>query len=387
MATRFIINGGTRGMRHHGLLPQVVACVLVMAAAFAQTDAVTTTSGDENVADNQAKSPSARLVIRGFSHAEKLANALAQAYADEHADAPEIRVEGAAFEAGVSCLYDGSCDAVLLPRLALRSERARLKFKRQAELVSYPVAQAAVSIYVHPANTTSALTLSQLGKVFSSQILLWQDVGYDIKDPVPTHQCQVCRMLAEQGMKADAHAHRLHINKRNIFLYGTRIDDGSAGVFAVRAMNSETLPGSLPGMQTTGEVIGKVAESKFAIGFGRWGTYDGVKTLAVKACDDCPAVKPTAASIADHSYPLAHYLYFCTANRATGALQDFLAFTESAAGQRVVENAGLDVLPVLPSMNKSGHDKPSRSAEAEHADGRGDSTSRDVPDVDRLEDM
>ena len=60
----------------------------------------------------------------------------------------------------------------------------------------------------------------------------------------------------------------------------------------------------------------------------------GVKSVAVNG------VKPTIATVQNHSYPLSRSTFYYTNGAATGEAKEFLDFTISPAGQKIVQEVG-----------------------------------------------
>jgi phosphate transport system substrate-binding protein len=53
-----------------------------------------------------------------------------------------------------------------------------------------------------------------------------------------------------------------------------------------------------------------------------------------------PGVEPTLATALDNSYPISRPLYLYTLGEPTGAIQEFIQWVQSPAGQKIVEQEG-----------------------------------------------
>ena len=63
-------------------------------------------------------------------------------------------------------------------------------------------------------------------------------------------------------------------------------------------------------------------------------TPSGVKAVAVNG------VKPSIATVRNHSYPISRSTFYYTNGTPTGEAKSFLDFTLSPAGQKIVQEVG-----------------------------------------------
>jgi phosphate transport system substrate-binding protein len=70
--------------------------------------------------------------------------------------------------------------------------------------------------------------------------------------------------------------------------------------------------------------------------------------LKVAAKAGAPAVAPTVAGVHDKTYPLARSLHLYTLGQPQGAVQKYIDWILSDAGQKVVEASGY--VPVPPEQ-------------------------------------
>ncbi|HYM79933.1 MAG TPA: substrate-binding domain-containing protein, partial [Candidatus Limnocylindria bacterium] len=95
----------------------------------------------------------------------------------------------------------------------------------------------------------------------------------------------------------------------------------------------QTLPG-------TAAVVNAVARDPKGIGYGGAAYGKGVKECAIKKDDGSPAVRPTAETVRDGSYPVTRYLYLYTRTRPAGAVKQFIDWVLTPEGQALASRVG-----------------------------------------------
>lgn len=183
-----------------------------------------------------------------------------------------------------------------------------------------PIGIDGLAIIVHPNNTLTKLTLTQLQGLYNGRVLTWDEVGGS-----PGEVLLICR---EEG-------------------------SGSRQLFDARVMGEERVSLTAVVMPTSKDVVDYVAAHPTAIGYvsrahvtaaieqaGQTAATTNTAGQSVAA----PTVKvilleeqlPTQQALQTQSYPLLQVLYFVTYARPTGALQQFIDFALSPAGQAIV---------------------------------------------------
>lgn len=184
-----------------------------------------------------------------------------------------------------------------------------------------PIGIDGLAIIVHPSNTLTKLTLPQLQALYNGRILTWDEVGGS--------PGEVLLISREEG-------------------------SGSRQLFDVRVMGEERVSLTAVVMPTSKDVVDYVATHPAAIGYVSRAYVVGAIEQAAQPTTpapgtqaqptNTPAVKvlaladqwPTQQALQTQSYPLLQVLYFMTNARPTGALQQFIDFTLSPAGQALV---------------------------------------------------
>lgn len=192
---------------------------------------------------------------------------------------------------------------------------------RPSAAIRIPIGLDGLTIIVHPANPVAKLTMTQVQALYNGRILTWEEVG---------GPALAVRLISrEEG-------------------------SGNRQLFDTRIMGEERVSLTAVVMSTSRDVVDDVAAHPDAIGYVSRAYVSaaldqasqvnsstaGTQAQTVKA----PAVKvvaladqlPTPQAIQTQSYPLIQPLYLVSRVRPTGALQQFIDFALSPAGQAIV---------------------------------------------------
>jgi phosphate transport system substrate-binding protein len=157
-----------------------------------------------------------------------------------------------------------------------------------------------IAVIVHPTNPIQGLGLLQLRDLFSGRAYAWQAVGGR------SGQGEVQPVSREEGS-------------------GTR---AGFEVLVMEDLPVTPLAGVAPSSQA---VVEHVAENPQAIGYVSMGLVSpDVKVLKIEG------ELPTPESAGQGSYPLTRELWLVAPENPSEAVQDFLDFVLSAAGQQIV---------------------------------------------------
>lgn len=197
------------------------------------------------------------------------------------------------------------------------------------EPTAVPVAVDAVALYVHKDNPVRGLTLEQVDAMFSTT----RNRGY--KTPIT--------LWGQLGL-TDGWEHA------EIRLYGRDRRSGTRAFFQEYCLaGSEFMPGvhEDPGAAS---VILDLSRDQLGIGYSGLGLQaSSVRVVPLAETAGMPFVTPSAATVADQTYPLARTLYLYVDKSPTSplpaAVQEFLAFVMSLDGQEAVMKAGFFPLP------------------------------------------
>ena len=304
-------------VRHSKGLALVGACILFAMSLAAcgnsdtAADAANTASSAEvssvaesTVAESSAAAPaetttdlSGSISMVGSTSMEKLANALSEAFMEEHPDVT-VTAEFVGSGAGIEAVTNGTTDIG-------NSSRSLKDEEKAAGVVENVVAIDGIAVCVDPANEVADLTKEQLTNIYNGTVTNWKEVG-GADEP--------------------------------IIVIGREAGSGTRGAF-------EELVDLVDGckyaneLDSTGAVIAKVASTPGAIGYASLDALDdSVKALSLEG------VEATAENIKAGNYFLSRPFVMATKGEISeqnDLVQAWFDFVLGDEGQQVAYEVGL----------------------------------------------
>ena len=300
-------------VRHSKLLALIGAGILAETAlvacgngdaATAQPSAVESSAAESTVAESSAAAPaetttdlSGSISMVGSTSMEKLANALSEAFMEEHPDVT-VTAEFVGSGAGIEAVTNGTTDIG-------NSSRSLKDEEKAAGVVENVVAIDGIAVCVDPANEVADLTKEQLTNIYNGTVTNWKEVG-GADEP--------------------------------IIVIGREAGSGTRGAF-------EELVDLVDGckyaneLDSTGAVIAKVASTPGAIGYASLDALDdSVKALSLEG------VEATAENIKAGNYFLSRPFVMATKGEISeqnDLVQAWFDFVLGDEGQQVASEVGL----------------------------------------------
>lgn len=300
-------------VRHSKLLALIGAGILAVTAlvacgngdaATAQPSAVESSAAESTVAESSAAAPaetttdlSGSISMVGSTSMEKLANALSEAFMEEHPDVT-VTAEFVGSGAGIEAVTNGTTDIG-------NSSRSLKDEEKAAGVVENVVAIDGIAVCVDPANEVADLTKEQLTNIYNGTVTNWKEVG-GADEP--------------------------------IIVIGREAGSGTRGAF-------EELVDLVDGckyaneLDSTGAVIAKVASTPGAIGYASLDALDdSVKSLSLEG------VEATAENIKAGNYFLSRPFVMATKGEISeqnDLVQAWFDFVLGDEGQQVASEVGL----------------------------------------------
>ena len=300
-------------VRHSKLLALIGAGILAVTAlvacgngdaATAQPSAVESSAAESTVAESSAAAPaetttdlSGSISMVGSTSMEKLANALSEAFMEEHPDVT-VTSEFVGSGAGIEAVTNGTTDIG-------NSSRSLKDEEKAAGVVENVVAIDGIAVCVDPANEVADLTKEQLTNIYNGTVTNWKEVG-GADEP--------------------------------IIVIGREAGSGTRGAF-------EELVDLVDGckyaneLDSTGAVIAKVASTPGAIGYASLDALDdSVKALSMEG------VEATAENIKAGNYFLSRPFVMATKGEISeqnDLVQAWFDFVLGDEGQQVASEVGL----------------------------------------------
>lgn len=213
-----------------------------------------------------------------------------------------VVVQGGGTSVGVEALIRGATTIAAASRPLVPAEVQRLYDRYRTLGVRFLVARDALSVWVHPDNPVTDLSLDQLAGIFGGTVTDWSDVG---------------GARGEITVVVRPPASGTHRFFRDRVLFG--------GEYSPRAVVAAT----------TRQVVLRVAQDPAAVGYGG-AAYDSEE---VRACA-VEGVLPTDAAGDGEHYPLTRHLVFTTTEPPHGLVREFIDWCQGPDGQEVVAEIG-----------------------------------------------
>jgi phosphate transport system substrate-binding protein len=243
-----------------------------------------------------------RLVIKGSDTlGAKLVPQLAEQFKTQHPDATfDIAAEGST--TGFAALIDSTAQIGMASRPAKPEEIAAAKAKN-VTLKETTVAYDGMAVIVSEANPIKNLTKRQVEQIFTGEVGDWSAVG------------------GSGGA---------------ISIYTRNTSSGTYSEFKEMAMKKRDYAPSSQKMAGNEQIAAEVGKNPNGIGYVGL-AYTKAKGVKVVSID---GASPSVESVQKKQYPYSRATFYYTNGEPTGLVKDFLDFTLSDAGQKIVANVG-----------------------------------------------
>ena len=248
------------------------------------------------------KADDSKLVIKGSDTlGAKLVPQLAEAYKAAHPGVSfSIAAEGST--TGIAAIIDGTADIGMASRRAFPEEISAATANgrtMKATIVAYD----GIAIIVNNANSVKALTKKQIEQIFTGEVTDWSAVG------------------GAPGA---------------ISIYTRNTSSGTYSDFKKMTMSAKDYAASAQKMAGNEEIASEVGKNPNGIG------YVGMAYL--KAANIHPVavdgVMPNQETVRSKTYPVSRSTFYYTNGEPTGLAKQFVDFTISPAGQKIVLEVG-----------------------------------------------
>jgi phosphate transport system substrate-binding protein len=255
---------------------------------------------------NSATYGEEKITVKGSDTMVILAQRWAEKYMTAHPDVV-IQVTGGGSGTGISALINGSTDICNASRPMKASEFDKLKQRYGTRGVEIKSALDGLSVYVNESNKIQELSLDQLKDIYTGKVTNWKEVG--------------------------------GVNEKMI-VYGRENSSGTYVYFKDNVLMGDDYTSTMQTMPGTAAVVNAIAKDKLGIGYGGAAYGKGIRELKVKKDASSPAYAPNLENIKSGKYPISRYLYMYVRNRPTGALKNYIDWTLSEEGQKIVSEVG-----------------------------------------------
>lgn len=228
--------------------------------------------------------------------------ALIEAYKKKNPNV-EFEIKGGGTAAGLSALLRRTIDVCLSTRPLRESE---VKHLHDAVPTEIPILIACMSIFVNKDNPVNELSLDDITRIYSGEAKSWKEFGG--KD-VP------------------------------ILAYTLDPSYGTYTYFIEEVMGGVSFGPQAIVLKNSYQMIDSTIKHPGGIGFGTefYTRGKNVKTVKIRRSNEYRAYLPTPMNGMTAKYPITRKFRFITLERPTGVIKDFIDFTLSPEGQKIIE--------------------------------------------------
>jgi phosphate transport system substrate-binding protein len=273
--------------------------ILALAACGGREAATSTAANAPASADRKP------LTIKGSDTMVILGQRLAEEYMKKNPGSV-VQVNGGGSGTGIAALINGTVDLAQASRAMKDEEKAQAAKSRGAEIVEQAVALDGLAVFVNDASPIKALTIEQVRDIFLGKTTNWNQVG---------------------GPNA------------TIVLYGRENSSGTYDYFREHVLEKGDFSPRVQTLQGTAAIINAVARDKNGVGYGGIAYAKDVRPLAISAKGGA-AIAPSAASVADGTYPLSRKLFFYYPQNAPERVKTFVSWALTPEAQALVTKVG-----------------------------------------------
>ena len=267
-------------------------------SAEASSAAESTVAASSEVASTETTADlSGSISMVGSTSMEKLANALSEAFMEEHPDVT-VTAEFVGSGAGIEAVTNGTTDIG-------NSSRSLKDEEKAAGVVENVVAIDGIAVCVDPANEVADLTKEQLTNIYNGTVTNWKEVG-GADEPII--------VIGREAGSGTRGAFEELVDLKDACKYANELD-------------------------STGAVIAKVASTPGAIGYASLDALDdSVKALSLEG------VEATAENIKAGNYFLSRPFVMATKGEISeqnDLVQAWFDYVLGDEGQQIASEVGL----------------------------------------------
>ena len=254
-----------------------------------------------------AEARAEKLVIKGSDTlGAKLVPQLAEQFKAQHSGTTfDIAAEGST--TGIAAIIDGTAQIGMSSRRAKPAEMSAASSKG-VNMKPTIVAYDGIAVIVNSANSIKSLTKKQVEQVFTGEVTDWSAVG-------------------GSGGK--------------ISIYTRNTSSGTYSDFKELAMKKRDYAGGSQKMAGNEQIASEVGKNPNGVGYVglAYTKAGGIKVMPIDG------VLPSVQSVHAKTYPYARPTFYYTNGEPTGLAKQFLDFTISAPGQKIVAQVGFVPIP------------------------------------------
>src|SRR5688572_25726538 len=202
-----------------------------------------------------------------------------------------VQVTGGGSGTGIAALINGTTDIAQSSRSMKDDEKSKATANRGGELKETPIALDSLAVFVNQQNPLRELTIAQVSDIYTGKTKNWKDVG---------------------GPNAP------------IVIYGRESSSGTYEYFREHVLKKADFTPATQTLQGTAAISNAISKDPNGIGYGGIAYATGARALGMKTDATAAAVAPSAATVADGTYPLSRKLFLYYSSGAPQRVGDFV---------------------------------------------------------------
>jgi phosphate transport system substrate-binding protein len=274
-------------------------------------------SAPANESGGSAPAPAGGVVIR-LTGSDTMVN-LDQAWAENYRKVkPDVSVQiaGGGSGVGIAGLIDGILDIAASSRKMEPAEIDRATKSAGSAPQEFVVGLDALAVYVHDSNPLKEIALDELAEIYGDEgkLTKWSQLG--IKNAACSSD-EILRIGRQNNSGTYAYFREAVLGRTREFKLGSVDQSGSK------------------------DVVELVSRTPCAIGYsGMAYGAPGARAVAVAKKKGEKAFSPTLETALDGTYPISRPLYFYSHGAPTPPVKEFIDWTLSDAGQKILQDIG-----------------------------------------------
>ena len=264
-----------------------------------------------------APAPGGAVVIR-LTGSDTMVN-LDQAWAENYRTVkPDVSVQiaGGGSGVGIAGLIDGILDVAASSRKMEPAEIERATKEAGSPPQEFVVGLDALAVYIHDSNPLKEIALDELAEIYGDEgkLTKWSQLG--IKNAACSSD-EILRIGRQNNSGTYAYFREAVLGRTREFKLGSVDQSGSK------------------------DVVELVTRTPCAIGYsGMAYGAPGARAVAVAKKKGEKAYPPTLETALDGTYPISRPLYFYSHGTPTPPVKEFIDWTLSDAGQKILQDIG-----------------------------------------------
>lgn len=245
-------------------------------------------------------------VIKGVDAFQPILRQITDAYT-ELVPNFTVDIQGGGAHNAVRCLNNGIIDAAVSNKPLTDYDIQHFEMRYGKKPIQIPLAYECLSIFVHQDNPIQELSISQVFRIYRSEITNWKELGGPDM-PISLYSLE---------------------DFSDTYLY-----------FKKSILNDEVPIGNVNYLPTWDVLISQMSRDKGAVGFGPAGIARGVKRVSLKKDNASDAVFPSIENVKNNTYSLKRGIYLILRDEGTNNFKPFVQWLSSPYSRDIFQQYG-----------------------------------------------